>query len=171
MEEGVLPHARSLDDHSEMEEERRLCYVGMTRAKDKLFLTRAKVRRMSGNVGANAGSRFLLNIPPGNFTYYSGSDDESHSVSTFSSTESSNLNEVQSDAYVEAQVDEYHSASSHTSNTDLNSGDKVVHGKFGEGMIVSLKSLRDGDTEVAVAFLDGSIRKFLGSFDSLKRTK
>ena len=173
MEEGVLPHARSLDDHSEMEEERRLFYVGMTRAKDKLFLTRANVRRMSGNVVANPGSRFLLNIPSSNFTYYSDSDngDESHSESRVSSTESSNLGEMEFGTHVEAETKGSQSVSSPTSGSDLSPGEKVAHGKFGEGMIVSLKPLRDGDTEVAVAFLDGSVRKFLGSFDSLKKTK
>ena len=49
MEEGMLPHIRSFDDPGEMEEERRLCYVGMTRAKERLYLTRAFRRRLFGN--------------------------------------------------------------------------------------------------------------------------
>lgn len=63
LEEGVLPHSRSLQDESEMEEERRLCYVGMTRAKRNLYLTYARTRRLFGAVQANAASRFLGDIP------------------------------------------------------------------------------------------------------------
>ena len=64
MEDGLLPHARSLDDgESGIEEERRLCYVGMTRAKERLYLTRAFRRGFRGGVGPNLPSRFLLDIP------------------------------------------------------------------------------------------------------------
>lgn len=63
MEEGVFPHARSLMDRSELEEERRLCYVGMTRAREKLFLTYARRRLFFGQRSSNTTSRFLLEIP------------------------------------------------------------------------------------------------------------
>lgn len=63
MEEGVFPHARSLMDRAELEEERRLCYVGMTRAREKLFLTYAKRRLFFGQRASNTTSRFLLEIP------------------------------------------------------------------------------------------------------------
>jgi DNA helicase-2/ATP-dependent DNA helicase PcrA len=63
MEEGVFPHARSLMDRAELEEERRLCYVGMTRAREKLFLTYARRRLFFGTRSSNTTSRFLLEIP------------------------------------------------------------------------------------------------------------
>jgi DNA helicase-2/ATP-dependent DNA helicase PcrA len=63
MEECLLPHSRSLQDESEMEEERRLCYVGMTRAKRNLYLTYARTRRIFGSIQANMSSRFLSDIP------------------------------------------------------------------------------------------------------------
>lgn len=63
MEEGLLPHGRSLTDDSEMEEERRLCYVGMTRAKRHLYLTLARTRRIFGTVQANTESRFIGDLP------------------------------------------------------------------------------------------------------------
>lgn len=63
MEEGVFPHARSLTDDDELEEERRLCYVGMTRAKDRLFLSAALSRRMYNNNNYNLPSRFLEEVP------------------------------------------------------------------------------------------------------------
>lgn len=63
MEEGLLPHGRTFSDESEMEEERRLCYVGMTRAKRYLFLTCARTRRIFGSVQSNSESRFINDIP------------------------------------------------------------------------------------------------------------
>ena len=63
MEDGLLPHSRSLDDPTSLEEERRLCYVGMTRAKERLYLVRAFRRGFRGGSGPNMPSRFLLDIP------------------------------------------------------------------------------------------------------------
>ncbi len=63
MEEGVFPHYNSLQDPAALEEERRLCYVGMTRAQERLFLTNATLRRMFGTTRCNPPSRFLEEIP------------------------------------------------------------------------------------------------------------
>lgn len=63
MEEGLFPHSRSLMDNSEMEEERRLCYVGITRAKEKLYLTYARRRLFFGTHSSNMISRFISDIP------------------------------------------------------------------------------------------------------------
>ncbi len=63
MEEGLFPHSRSLMDRGELEEERRLCYVGMTRAKDKLFLTYARRRLFFGQRTTNVVSRFVTELP------------------------------------------------------------------------------------------------------------
>lgn len=63
MEEGIFPHSRSLLDRSELEEERRLCYVGMTRAKKKLFLTHARRRIYFGQKAMNTVSRFIMELP------------------------------------------------------------------------------------------------------------
>jgi DNA helicase-2/ATP-dependent DNA helicase PcrA len=63
MEEGVFPHARSLTDDDDLEEERRLCYVGMTRAKARLFLSAALSRRLYNNDNYNLPSRFLDEVP------------------------------------------------------------------------------------------------------------
>ena len=63
MEEGMFPHSQALLDTSEIEEERRLCYVGITRAKEKLFLTRSKRRLFFGQRATNMISRFILELP------------------------------------------------------------------------------------------------------------
>jgi DNA helicase-2/ATP-dependent DNA helicase PcrA len=64
MEEGLFPHGLSQQDPDSIEEERRLCYVGMTRAKDRLYLTRAAARRVFGSLRFNDPSRFFDEIPP-----------------------------------------------------------------------------------------------------------
>ena len=63
LEEGLLPHSRSLSDLAEMEEERRLCYVGITRAKERVYLLFAKTRKIYGSIQANYPSRFISDIP------------------------------------------------------------------------------------------------------------
>ncbi|MCL2766819.1 MAG: ATP-binding domain-containing protein, partial [Peptococcaceae bacterium] len=64
MEEGIFPHSRSMEDDSELEEERRLCYVGITRAMERLYLTYCRERYTYGNKSYNDPSRFLWEIPP-----------------------------------------------------------------------------------------------------------
>ncbi len=63
MEEGIFPHSRSLTDHGQLEEERRLCYVGMTRAKERLYLTWAQSRLQYGTFHRNPPSRFIAEVP------------------------------------------------------------------------------------------------------------
>jgi DNA helicase-2/ATP-dependent DNA helicase PcrA len=63
MEEGLFPHSQSLMDAGELEEERRLCYVGITRAKEKLYLTFAKRRLYFGQIVSNQISRFIYELP------------------------------------------------------------------------------------------------------------
>jgi DNA helicase-2/ATP-dependent DNA helicase PcrA len=63
MEEGLFPHQRSSEDPAKLEEERRLCYVGMTRAKRRLFLTHAEARRMHGSDFSPSASRFIREVP------------------------------------------------------------------------------------------------------------
>ena len=63
MEEGLFPHSRSLWEKEQMEEERRLCYVGITRAKESLYLTYANKRTIYGETSSNVISRFIIDIP------------------------------------------------------------------------------------------------------------
>jgi DNA helicase-2/ATP-dependent DNA helicase PcrA len=82
LEEGLLPHSMSMENPSEMEEERRLCYVGITRAKSRVHLIFARVRRIFGSTQANYPSRFISDIPEHlvdyrnqGYSYLSGEDD------------------------------------------------------------------------------------------------
>lgn len=114
MEEGIFPHSRSLNNDDELEEERRLCYVAITRAKEKLWLVGAKRRVLYGLDSMNPTSRFVKEI---------GDDyiekEEPQNIFSIKSTFSSigNIN----------------------SDVDYKPGDKVMHTSFGEGVIVSVE--------------------------------
>ncbi len=101
LEEGIFPHSRSLNNNSEMEEERRLMYVGVTRAKQKLYITYAKRRQMWGETRYYTPSRFLAEIPE-NLTNATSADD---SVSSYESrsTFKQAVNKIKADksGYVE----------------------------------------------------------------------
>jgi DNA helicase-2/ATP-dependent DNA helicase PcrA len=146
LEEGILPHSRSLEEPDEMEEERRLCYVGMTRAKQRLYLVRTFRRARFGVQGVCEPSRFLRDIParlvqgvgraPARFK------DETRAVPV---TRGSS----RADAFAP--------------------GDKVRHAQFGEGVVVSSHS-RGGDEEVIVAFAGkAGIKRLMASMAGLKR--
>ncbi len=114
MEEGVLPHIRSFDDPRQMEEERRLAYVGITRAMDRLYLSRAYRRFAHGNASMNPPSRFLSEIP----TKYLAPFDAGGPRT-----------------YVEAAAspnDDFRPA-----EANWNAGDRVSHPKFGVGTVVA----------------------------------
>ncbi len=72
MEEGIFPHSRSMADENQLEEERRLCYVGITRAKKRLYLTYTRNRTYFGSTSSSIGSRFLGEIPEGAIEFISG---------------------------------------------------------------------------------------------------
>lgn len=76
MEEGIFPHSRSLMEKGELEEERRLCYVGITRAKERLFLTYSKNRLIYGQRSSNTLSRFILDIPKDTIIMNASFEDE-----------------------------------------------------------------------------------------------
>lgn len=112
MEEGVFPHSRSLCDELELEEERRLCYVGITRAKKKLFMLHTGVRQLYGNVSANPPSRFLADIREG--------------AQTEESTIKGDIS-YEPDGEQEEIV------------VNLKAGDRVRHKAFGDGIVISVK--------------------------------
>jgi DNA helicase-2/ATP-dependent DNA helicase PcrA len=153
MEEGILPHIRSFDDPAQMEEERRLCYVGITRAKLRVYLVRAFRRNMMGGSSVNAPSRFLKDIPANLIT---GS-------MPWKTTET----KVSQKAYewaTEPAVCEDQSL------PELKAGDAVRHAQFGEGIIISAHPVR-GDMEAIVAFKGVGVKKLLLSFAWLEKVE
>jgi DNA helicase-2/ATP-dependent DNA helicase PcrA len=152
MEEGVLPHIRSFDDPEQMDEERRLCYVGVTRAKRRIYLLRAFRRNMMGGSSVSTPSRFLKDIPA---DLVAGSDMRWGEESQL------RVNEItwESDTPVmEIELPE------------LQAGDRVLHRQFGKGTVVSCKKL-DGDCEVVVAFPGMGVKKLLLSFTQLEKVE
>ena len=145
MEEGLLPHRRSFDEPDQMEEERRLCYVGITRAKERLYLVRAFRRRLLGSSGPTLPSRFLLDIP-------------SHLVMT--PTGRNQERAVQPTLTTKP-----------TAKPPLNAGDHVRHAVFGEGIVINCWHSKD-DHEVTVAFKgDAGIKRLLLSLAPLERVQ
>ena len=139
MEEGIFPHNRSFESESEIEEERRLCYVGITRAKEHLWLMNAKKRTLFGQVSMNFPSRFIKEI---------NSDliDKEESVSLKNNNYIGNMYE-------------------RDLNDDLKVGDKIVHDKFGEGIVVKI----DGSVAtIAFGYMYG-IKNLAKNHKSIKR--
>jgi len=143
MEEGILPHIRSYDDPRQMEEERRLAYVGITRAKDQLYLTRAHRRFIMGGQNSNPPSRFLADIPKELARTHGGSTRSFVAAST---------------APPRAEFRPAEAAWS--------VGDHVFHPKFGVGTVVSTQP-RSGDIEIVVAFEGAGVRRLLQSYAPL----
>ena len=154
MEEGMLPHMRSFDDPTQMEEERRLCYVGMTRAKERLYLTRAFRRRVMGNSLPGIPSRFLNDIPR---ELIASPDEEAKPKATIGSMRTAAMNGLDT-----------HSGELDTPQPPpFKAGDKVQHGTFGDGIVVSCTAVQD-DHEVSVAFVDGGVKRLLYSLAKLQ---
>jgi DNA helicase II / ATP-dependent DNA helicase PcrA len=154
VEEGLLPHFRSLDDPFQMEEERRLCYVGITRAKRMVYLVHAFRRNLMGRSTVNKASRFLQDIPKnlvagGNFWQAA----QSSLGSDFNSSRT--LNPAPQNPPKPPSI-------------ELKTGDRVRHPQFGEGVIISCTPKKD-DTELAVAFTGAGVKKLLQSFAKLEK--
>ncbi|MBI2853292.1 MAG: UvrD-helicase domain-containing protein [Chloroflexi bacterium] len=155
MEEKLFPHARAFDNVSEMEEERRLCYVGITRAKKLVYLVHAQRRTFLGATTANPPSRFIDDIP----------SDMIKTILTSPVASVSNWGPPlqsfvpQTDAIERARI-----------RLDLHPGDHVRHTKFGEGVVVGFSAAR-GDEEITVAFKDVGMKRLLLAYAHLEKVE
>lgn len=153
MEETIFPHSRALYDQADMEEERRLCYVGMTRAKQELYMSYATSRMLYGGVQHNPPARFLSEID-GKL--------EVDSIGLGGSAWQSNNQTYDSSAFT--------SGNKQISNDEiqyipeLNEGDTVQHDVFGVGTVMEM----DGDN-VAVYFKGKGLKKLNVAFAPLKK--
>jgi len=132
MEEGILPHSRSYDDPEEMEEERRLCYVGITRAMERVYLVHTFRRTIYGENSPTTPSRFLREIPSYLLRPYSDDID----------------------------IEESKVAKPRPVQASFKPGEKVHHPKFGEGIVVD-SVVKDGEEEVTVAFVGKGVKRLL----------
>lgn len=170
MEEGLFPHARTLMDETEIEEERRLCYVGITRAKEKLFLSSTKMRTIYGNTVTYPPSRFLQEIPARlvktikrqeRFSALENFKQVSEKYSARPQKPASTFNP-------HSFMPQKPAAVAGGTGTRFNTGDRVSHSKWGEGMVVSVKDSPDGQ-EVKVAFAGAGVRSLLTKYAVLKK--
>jgi DNA helicase-2/ATP-dependent DNA helicase PcrA len=151
MEEGLLPHRRSMEDPDELEEERRLCYVGVTRAKQRVYLLRAYRRNLFGGSSATIPSRFLADIPPHLTTgkdFWQEKEEEFTPVTTLYSK----------------------TPSRSASNLILEIGDRVHHKIFGDGVVINCSPNKD-DQEITVAFEGAGVKRLLLSLAPLEKIK
>lgn len=196
LEEGLLPHSRSTDERDKVEEERRLLYVGMTRAKARLYLSYAFRRTSFGRTNVSTPSRFLADIPRelvkqpnkrgttvvspqsgmfggrGGASNYGGTRAPARGASNSSRGGSSWGSGTTSSAGSSGganggRAERGTRLPTGPSEVSFFAGQRVRHGSFGEGMVVSSR-LVEGDEEVTVSFADKE-RRLLASFARLER--
>jgi len=157
LEEGVFPHSRSLMEEAEMEEERRLAYVGITRAEEELFITNAQMRTLFGRTNMNPPSRFIGEIPT---NLIEGLEPKRVAATTspFGSTSARHA------AAVRKPVLRPMTTTTGGEELGWKVGDKAVHGKWGTGTVVSVKGEGEG-IELDIAFPSPvGIKRLLAKF-------
>lgn len=174
MEETIFPGASAVfgDDPSELEEERRLCYVGITRAMKKLTLTSANQRMRNGEMNFNRPSRFINEIPRHlvKQTYGAVLKPETESKPTEFSRAKASLytkdrkNPFANNPYIQKGM----GSASPAGAPDYQVGDRVSHTKFGQGIVRSLTKLTN-DYEVVIEFDGFGQRKLRSSFAKLTK--
>ncbi len=165
MEEGIFPHSRTLMDENEIEEERRLCYVGITRAEKHLFLSNARTRTIYGRTQYYTPSRFLQEVPR-NLVHVIKRPVVQRPAMTsqvHKPTAKENAN-----WFEQHKASFFPRESSAAAGCSFRVGDKVMHKKWGAGTIVTAKAADDGQ-EVTVAFAGGGIRSLLTKYAKLEK--
>ena len=163
MEEGLLPHSRSLESENEIEEERRLCYVGVTRAQQRVYLLRAFRRGFYGATGPTKASRFLQEIPAHLFA-----KPLSPQGRTGPRRPSVDAWENQDTLTPRIPTPVKNQPTSAATRPTLKTGDSVRHNTFGEGVVMECVATA-GDHEVTVEFAGGvGVKKLLLSYAPLE---
>lgn len=162
MEEGIFPQSQAMYSEEELEEERRLAYVGITRAKEKLYLINAQQRMLYGTTSRNMQSRFIREIPS-NVTENVSTRIHSTNVSRFASLKTAH-SPTSSSARKFGQAGNV-SAQPHA---DYKVGDTVLHKSFGTGTILSLQAMGN-DTLMEVAFDKAGTKKMMANFARLEK--
>jgi len=175
LEEGILPHSRSMLNADEMEEERRLMYVGVTRAKEKVCLLHAEMRVIFGSTQANPPSRFLDDIPS-HLIVENHKSEITNSLATPDLAKPDNFQtnsksqtpnpkqEIQSPNNSEIQNKNSQDTKCMPHDTDFKDGQKVRHPDFGEGVVISTQ-----DDIITIAFMKTGIKKLSLSFAPLEK--
>ena len=167
-EDGLFPGMRAIGDYEEMEEERRLCYVAITRAKETLTISYAKQRMLYGRTNAALSSRFLREIPEDMIVrkgaYYRRQ--EQSSFDNVSAYRFPTYNEVPR----KREIPVYSAPSPKAATLELNKGDMVQHTAFGSGMVLSVMKM-GGDALLEIAFDDIGTKKLMSKTASAHMKK
>ena len=180
-EEGVFPHSRSLAEPEEMEEERRLAYVGITRARELLNVSHAWSRSLYGNTQYNPPSRFLEEIPHELFRIEGNANAQSFSggASSFGSGGSSRRERTYGNSFSEEHTNRVVDAAIAAGRTaapvvnanvlsDIKVGEDIVHPTFGEGVVIDIKGAGE-KAEVTIRFRDKGTKILALAWAPLKR--
>ena len=169
MEEGMIPHIKSMDSDAEMEEERRLCYVGFTRAKQKLYLSRTFRRGYRGGYERNIPSRFLNDLPK-ELTFVASeiSEPTEYEDDWVNQEYQSPPSKYSSPKNTKTRFNQSSKSIRYDINKDVNPkenkisiGDHITHATFGKGLVTHVRKLGN-DYEITIAFTDNKgIKKFL----------
>ena len=165
MEEGLFPHSRTLLDDTEIEEERRTCYVGITRAECRLYLTYARQRTIYGRTEMSRPSRFLAEIPEELV--------EHKEADFFGGTDLRAPSNIWSERSTRTERKRYMPLPQHTAadgsvirpdaSAAFKAGDAVRHSKWGDGRIVAISGSGE-DAELSIAFPGEGIKKFVQKY-------
>jgi len=158
MEEGLFPHSRSMDDTDQLEEERRLCYVGMTRAKEKLYLSSARTRNIFGETRYQLASRFIDEIDRDAISFNTVKKVIKAPTEVYYTTEDSQT------GYEEQVWEDSEDAA--PGNGQWRVGMRVKHASFGPGVIEGKSGGRD-DIKLTIRFQSGKTRKLMVKYAGL----
>ena len=181
LEEGIFPGAQSLYSEEDMEEERRLAYVGITRAREKLYLINARQRMLYGTTSRNMQSRFVGEIPDevtedrtvklrssfststSDYGSHFGTPAKPHKYSRSTPIPRGEATRASSVAHAFGQVN-----SAATSHTSYAVGDTVRHKTFGTGVVISAQPMGN-DTLMEIAFDKAGTKKLMANFAKLEK--
>lgn len=167
LEEGIFPLSRAMMDEDLLEEERRLAYVGITRAMKKLFLTNAFSRVLYGRTQANEPSRFIAEISPELLeTAYSGLSRDKTQKKTLPFDRKMQL--ATATTYQATPVTKITNGVTGGDQTSWSTGDKVSHKKWGVGTVISVSGRAD-DQELKVAFPSEGVKQLLAAFAPIQK--
>ncbi len=167
LEEGIFPLSRAMMDEDLLEEERRLAYVGITRAMKKLFLTNAFSRLLYGRTQANEPSRFIAEISPELLeTAYSGLSRDKTQKKTLPFDRK--MQRATATTYQATPVTKITNGVTGGDQTSWSTGDKVSHKKWGVGTVISVSGRAD-DQELKVAFPSEGVKQLLAAFAPIQK--
>mgnify|MGYP004460591335 FL=1 len=164
LDDGIFPSSRSFDSEADMEEERRLAYVAITRAKERLYLTNASQRMLFGQTQRNVTSRFMREIDPSLIEKH----DHAAAMRKQLGESDKTLTEIHSTSLQQQLArNKSRSVGAKTSET-YTAGERVSHNIFGEGTIVSVKPMAN-DSMLEIAFEKVGTKKIMANYAKLKK--